>query len=74
MKPACIYRGAGDTHTEDVQAYCSFSAFLIGEVIPGELMDCCGEKKNAKTLTGEKYIKTDEGIYFKRLINQTKQD
>lgn len=44
MKQAYMYRGAGDTHTEDVQAHRSFSALLVGEVIPGELMDRCTEK------------------------------
>lgn len=32
---------ASDTHTEDVKAHSSFNPFLVGEVIPGELVDCC---------------------------------
>lgn len=32
---------ASDTHTEDVKAHSSFNPFLVGEVIPGELVDRC---------------------------------
>lgn len=41
--------GACDTHTEDVQAHCSVNALLVGEVIPGELMDCCRENTHKHT-------------------------
>lgn len=39
----CKNRAAGDTHTEDVQAHSSFNTLLVGEVIPGELVDRCRE-------------------------------
>lgn len=62
----CKNRAAGDTHTEDVQAHSSFNTLLVGEVIPGELVDRCREN----THKGEQmYDNTGErGRYPEGLI------